>query len=55
MLIWLNMIFMLLLVRHKLYLMCCSLDIAALKVRKGVALQDILTEVHLLVHRSELQ
>lgn len=34
------------------HLSCSSLDITELKTLKGLALHDILTEVHLFVHRG---
>lgn len=34
------------------HLSCSSLDIMELKTLKGLALHDILTEVHLFVHRG---
>lgn len=36
------------------HLNCSSLDIMELKTLKGLALHDILTEVHLFVHRGNL-
>lgn len=37
-----------------LCLNCSSLDITELKTLKGLALHDILTEIHLFVHRGNL-
>ena len=37
-----------------LYLNCSSSDIMELKTLKGLALNDILTEIHLFVHRGNL-